>query len=619
MSKNVSPRPSWHLLSIPILFMALGVPPSGVQCFAQVVQLSQCPACVFGPQVFNRLTSQPRTERAEFGADPEADYVIDIDDRGSQGADGGVILNNQVLLAPRTAADVGPRHVRQTVLLRVQNTLVVTLTGKPGSSLLVQVLGGTKSVGAAGGSVKVPGGGLRLDIPQFSLPRDTEISIYRAPGFNPPNVLEGVTPLGLTWSLEPRGLVFDKPVKMSINYGAVLSQVSSPDEIGVVHWDDSGMFAEPISAVDDPSANELTFSLGHFSWVSIVRASPGFTTYRMHWSITPFSVHPRFEEALWTTPTRALDFTTADGGSISVLHQPWFSSFTCPPEEPFWIVDQTGMTCIPTPGLGVERVLDGRNHVTIVLFDSQITNPGEASTALMHQLGHALGIAHPWRLPFPLGSWWVNPGVYPVMSSIWWSGLPTGPKLVRNSLHPLDIAAIQSKYGTAVPPQPSTIFDNGASSGPQQNIANIAGQQSLFENFTFSQNSVITGISWAQHDHLQATYLNTEVLIFAGLPFSAPPVFSANIVASRTPNSTGTIFGSWDGFDYAINGLSINLAPGTYWVGLNSRVSNNSFGSSWDNTTGGPNTISGSRVVNVNFPAPGLSINSNLAFKLLGR
>ncbi len=857
----------------------------------------------------------PITQKATFDADPAADYVIDMDDKGSEGSDGSVTLNDQVVLAPRTAADVGPRHVRVGVSLRAHNTLLVRLTGKPGSKLVVQVQGGAKSVGPSGGTITVPGGGVRLEIPPLALPQDTEINITSTPGAAPPNVLDGVAPLGPAWSIEPHGLVFDQPVTMSIHYEGVLNQVSSPDEIGVVHWGDNGTFAEPVSAVDDPAAHELTFSLGQFSVVGIVRASPGFTTYRMHWNLTPFSITPLKEEALWAAPTRDLNFTMADGGRISVLHRPSYNSFTCPAQETFHIVDQTGMTCMPDPGLGVERVFDSHTHVTIVIFDSETTHAGEASTALLHQLGHALGIAHPWRLPVadPV----TNPDVFPVMSDIWCNCAITGPKLVRKTLHPLDIAAIQSKYGvgvslpplpaptpltpaagahipqndpstgcslssepergygfkiafswstvpgatqyrlvakhqssvgalvdvfvsqpqysyldcnafvpdgnltdwswqvqamfngtlgalsspqpfqflpcllddgrpcgtsppppptpglatlyfsgtlggafpdtftgffvfdpntpdatpgpdygnyqgavksisitlgsttllstnptlsridvvndasnpglgvndfytvdvtggfsgavnglsldefsivlrggpqwfssdslvtdpsltatgvdfsranfffsdgnlytgtstvpTATPPgsgpPPGVVFNNGAWSGPQTNTANIAGQQMLFESFTVSQDSVITGIGWSQHDHQLSSYVDTEVLVFAGLPYSAPPVFSGNIVASRTPNAAGTIFGSWDGFDYAINGLSINLAPGTYWLGLNSHVADG-FGTSWDDTTGGPDTISGSRVVNSNFPAPGQPLPNNLAFTLFGQ
>jgi hypothetical protein len=62
---------------------------------------ASCPSCVFGPQQYTRSTSTPRTETSAFAADPEADYLIDIDDVASQGADGSVTLNGIVALAPR--------------------------------------------------------------------------------------------------------------------------------------------------------------------------------------------------------------------------------------------------------------------------------------------------------------------------------------------------------------------------------------------------------------------------------------------------------------------------------------------------------------------------------------
>lgn len=176
-----------------------------------------------------------------------------------------------------------------------------------------------------------------------------------------------------------------------------------------------------------------------------------------------------------------------------------------------------------------------------------------------------------------------------------------------------DICVVPS----APPPPIGILFDNGSSSGPQSNIGNTAGVQELFEDFTVDQNWVITEINWEEHDHNQATYLSTEVLVFVGLPFNGPPVFSSTIVANRTPNSTGTILGNWDGFDYRITGVSISLPPGTYWIGLNQNFQG--IRSGWDTTTGGPNAIPGFRIVNINFPAPGLVNGGNLAFTLLGQ
>lgn len=125
---------------------------------AQAFVVAVCPACVFGPRLYTRGAGAPFVERSTILGDPAADYIIDIDDGGSQGADGSVMLNGEVVLAPRTSGDVRPRHVRRAVALRQQNVLEARLTGRPGSTLTISILGGAKELGATGGAVTAPGG-----------------------------------------------------------------------------------------------------------------------------------------------------------------------------------------------------------------------------------------------------------------------------------------------------------------------------------------------------------------------------------------------------------------------------------------------------------------------------
>jgi hypothetical protein len=91
-------------------------------------------------------------------------------------------------------------------------------------------------------------------------------------------------------------------------------------------------------------------------------------------------------------------------------------------------------------------------------------------------------------------------------------------------------------------------------------------------------------------------------------------LYSADVVATLTPNGTGRIFNSFDGFDYSIAGLSLALPAGTYWLGLNTVGGRNT---GWDTTTGGPDTIQGARLINVNSPAPGTTV-SDFAFQVMG-
>jgi N-acetylneuraminic acid mutarotase len=88
---------------------------------------------------FVRGKGSPKADAVTFAATSGALYIVDLDDLGSQGADGSVVLNGVTLLAPRTAADTGARHVTTTVALNALNALVVRLLGKPGSVLQVAI------------------------------------------------------------------------------------------------------------------------------------------------------------------------------------------------------------------------------------------------------------------------------------------------------------------------------------------------------------------------------------------------------------------------------------------------------------------------------------------------
>ncbi len=138
-------------------------------------------ANAFGPTEYVRTTASPRVESATFTADPAADYIIDIDDLATQGADGSVSVNGQVIPALRTATETGPRHLHQAIVLQERNALTVRLTGKPGSKLRVSILGGAKLVDANGGVVHLPGGTVELAIPSGALAGPTEIQLTPLP------------------------------------------------------------------------------------------------------------------------------------------------------------------------------------------------------------------------------------------------------------------------------------------------------------------------------------------------------------------------------------------------------------------------------------------------------
>jgi hypothetical protein len=92
-----------------------------------------CDPCTLGPLVFTRKTGTPVTETIRFSAAPVA-FIVDIDNLGTEGANADVSLNG----TPMVRED-SPSHVTQSLVLSNENTLVVRLTGKPGSQLRVAI------------------------------------------------------------------------------------------------------------------------------------------------------------------------------------------------------------------------------------------------------------------------------------------------------------------------------------------------------------------------------------------------------------------------------------------------------------------------------------------------
>ena len=164
------------------------------------------------------------------------------------------------------------------------------------------------------------------------------------------------------------------------------------------------------------------------------------------------------------------------------------------------------------------------------------------------------------------------------------------------------------------------LFDNGAySAAIQTNVRNTVSSQTLYDDFVLMNESVITGFEWMQHDHLNMVYGSTEISIFEGLPMTANLIFKADIVANRALNATGALFTNWIGFDYFVDGLSINLSAGTYFLGLNTNKTNTVFGdSSWDQTAGNAFTIPGRYVINSLNPEPGMFLAQDSVFNVVG-
>jgi len=132
------------------------------------------------------------------------------------------------------------------------------------------------------------------------------------------------------------------------------------------------------------------------------------------------------------------------------------------------------------------------------------------------------------------------------------------------------------------------VFDNGALA-PQVS-RNMAAPFTMHEDFTLTQAYNITGFRWTQHDAdaLTREYLGTVLSIFRSVVSSDTLIFRNTIIADR--RVTDVIVSSEPLIEYQVTGLSINLNPGTYFLGLSDP---NSGFSGWVETTGTDQTIPG--------------------------
>ena len=195
-----------------------------------------------------------------------------------------------------------------------------------------------------------------------------------------------------------------------------------------------------------------------------------------------------------------------------------------------------------------------------------------------------------------------------------------------------------SAFWSAEFAQGTILFDNGSFSGTQEQRNNACQQIgsdgcsrafTVYEDFSLTSDSTITGIEWSQHELDPNAYLRTNFSLFNGIPSDSTHLFSMTVTAIRSLNSTPVLGSGTVGVDNVISGLSINLMAGTYWFGINNDIA---FGvTNWDQTIGNSSTIPG-RFQGVEAPAnfpqgipgpDGSSIqfypNENSVFRIIGK
>ena len=191
----------------------------------------------------------------------------------------------------------------------------------------------------------------------------------------------------------------------------------------------------------------------------------------------------------------------------------------------------------------------------------------------------------------------------------------------------------RSSFGNTI------LFDNGSFSGPQElrnnacstfnddgvgcKFIQVEGQFTVYEDFTLENDSVITEIEWHQIETLPENYLHTEITFWSGIPSPNSGdglLLSIQVIADKVLSLNDPPFGSPPEFSAlnSVSGLGIELAAGTYWVGIHNEWQIGGV-SSWSQTFGGPDTIGG-RYQSTGDDARPLNFfaDENSAFRIIG-
>lgn len=118
--------------------------------------------------------------------------------------------------------------------------------------------------------------------------------------------------------------------------------------------------------------------------------------------------------------------------------------------------------------------------------------------------------------------------------------------------------------------QAALIYDNGIATADSGRCAETSGacnaSWSVFDDFTIGSSSEVTSISWTARIYNGISDYNFSNIWI----YDADPVFDAGSLLFSTSDA-GTLSANGLGanfYDIEISGLSVNLAAGTYWLGM---------------------------------------------------
>ncbi len=237
-----------------------------------------CP--VFGPADFVRARGAPRVATRSFAAPQPGSGLLRIYNGGRSGQFGRVssaqVTLNERLVAGPSDFNQGVQVIERPVSLESSNTLAIMLASAPGAGFTLEVYGGVDNttcavIGPGGGTLASADGRVRLDFPPGAVAADTVITAV------PRAVPADAGFVGnLVYELGPDGLVFARPVRLTLGYDpAALSVPEATLRIGKLIEGGVGEFAA--DPMVDTTRHTVAGSLSRFSSYGATGGSTAFS------------------------------------------------------------------------------------------------------------------------------------------------------------------------------------------------------------------------------------------------------------------------------------------------------------------------------------------------------
>lgn len=314
-------------------------------------------------------------------------------------------------------------------------------------------VGGAAVLGPQGGEVRSVDNRITITIFPTALINETLITVQPSPSATPPSFLN-TKETGLAYEITPHGTTFGRPVQIRMGYNDLLSS-GSPDEFGIIHWTAHGTAANVVTSINEMDNHILEFELQSFSFVQLIRTDTPWQVFRHNWGIPavkwylePLPVGSFLSEELvaaalkeWESVQGSLEFVRTNSPTDAQLIITE-TIFDREPDSPCDPIGTSYSLLENLLNLGITRAchLSGQWELTaddqliITVFSLFHFSETSAYNTLKHEIGHAIGIAHPIASP-------IDRSDVPVMEE---------GRNLRLGLHEWDIKAAQYHYGPPV-------------------------------------------------------------------------------------------------------------------------------------------------------------------------